>query len=328
MAGRRGGEKDERFLWPEVARIIREIRPEWILLENVPGILSVNRGRVFGRILADLSASGYDAEWTTLSAAQFGAPHLRFRVFIVAHAQHDAGAPERGQCADASGKGSGRRDDRGGGRLDAQRQEPDGGAGEDTDVPHANGQQQGWGQQSEREQDRRDADIAGHGPEGELADATSGGWGTWRPQFTGQQREASSVSPGTLANADEQGLEIGSCITDNDGEEQSAIVGGRGEWGHVSDADGGRRPQCDADERTIPEPDTDSWQVEPDVGCRPHGFSAGLGGPWGPGWEDGIPRVANGVKDRVNKLRCLGNAVVPQVAQFVGEMILSYAENT
>lgn len=86
VAGKRKGEEDDRFLWPQVARCVREIRPSIVLLENVPGILSIDRERVFGRVLRDLAQAGYDAWWTVLSAAEVGAPHLRKRVFIVAHA--------------------------------------------------------------------------------------------------------------------------------------------------------------------------------------------------------------------------------------------------
>jgi DNA (cytosine-5)-methyltransferase 1 len=79
-AGARGGENDPRHLWPEVHRIIRNVRPSYVLLENVPGHLSMG----FGQVLADLAESGYDAQWDCIPAAAIGAPHLRDRVFIFA----------------------------------------------------------------------------------------------------------------------------------------------------------------------------------------------------------------------------------------------------
>lgn len=85
LAGKRVGEKDPRHLWPDMFRIIRAVRPKYILLENVPGHLSMG----FGRVLGDLATSGYDAEWQVLSAAGVGAPHLRRRLFIVAHANSE-----------------------------------------------------------------------------------------------------------------------------------------------------------------------------------------------------------------------------------------------
>jgi DNA (cytosine-5)-methyltransferase 1 len=91
VAGKRKGDQDERWLWPQFLRIIRELRPRWVLVENVPGLLSTDNGRLMGGILRDLAQSGYDAEWDCIPAAAVGAPHLRYRVFIVAYAQGEQG---------------------------------------------------------------------------------------------------------------------------------------------------------------------------------------------------------------------------------------------
>jgi DNA (cytosine-5)-methyltransferase 1 len=85
VSGKRLGEDDERYLWPELARVIGELRPSYAILENVPGILDISRGAVFGGILGDLARIGYDAEWQSIPASAFGAPHKRKRVFIVAY---------------------------------------------------------------------------------------------------------------------------------------------------------------------------------------------------------------------------------------------------
>lgn len=79
--GLRQGDQDERHLWPELLRLIRDIRPKYAIMENVAGHLSLG----FGRVIGDLAKSGYDAEWQVLSARQFGASHLRRRIFIVAY---------------------------------------------------------------------------------------------------------------------------------------------------------------------------------------------------------------------------------------------------
>lgn len=84
-AGRRAGIDGKRSgLWSEFARIIRILRPRYVLIENVPALTV----RGLGRVLSDLAASGFDAEWTVLSAAMFGTPHLRRRIFIVAYANN------------------------------------------------------------------------------------------------------------------------------------------------------------------------------------------------------------------------------------------------
>lgn len=83
FAGHRAGIDGERSgLWSEYVRCIRALRPQFILVENVPGLLT---NAYMGRVLGDLAESGYDAEWTVLSAACFGAPQLRERVWVLAY---------------------------------------------------------------------------------------------------------------------------------------------------------------------------------------------------------------------------------------------------
>ena len=84
-AGRRRGTADARWLWPEFSRILGLLQPRWVLVENVPGLRSVNSGAAFTQVLQDLARHGYDAEWASVPAAAVGAPHLRYRVFVVAY---------------------------------------------------------------------------------------------------------------------------------------------------------------------------------------------------------------------------------------------------
>jgi len=85
VAGRRKGTQDERWLWPHILGAIRHLRPRWCLLENVPGLLSAESGRLFGGILRDLAESGFDAEWDCIPAVAVGAPHIRDRIWVVAY---------------------------------------------------------------------------------------------------------------------------------------------------------------------------------------------------------------------------------------------------
>jgi DNA (cytosine-5)-methyltransferase 1 len=71
-------------LWSEIARLASELGVEGLILENSSNLLAINDGADFGRVLADLAALWYDAEWHCLSAAAFDAPHIRDRVWIVA----------------------------------------------------------------------------------------------------------------------------------------------------------------------------------------------------------------------------------------------------
>lgn len=82
-AGKRLGLADERSgLWHEVARVLRCLRPALVFLENVDGLLAPGRG--FDVVLGDLASLGFDAEWSTVRAADVGAPHIRRRVFVLA----------------------------------------------------------------------------------------------------------------------------------------------------------------------------------------------------------------------------------------------------
>ena len=82
LSGTRKGKDDPRHLWPEVVRIVREIRPERVFFENVPGHLSLGLQDVAG----DLQAMGYRVAARVVSAAEVGASHTRERVFILGHA--------------------------------------------------------------------------------------------------------------------------------------------------------------------------------------------------------------------------------------------------
>ncbi len=79
LAGDRSG------LWDHLQRIIGEVRPSFAIVENVSNLLAGERGNWFGRILRELTALGYDAEWHCIPAAGVGAPHIRDRVWIVAY---------------------------------------------------------------------------------------------------------------------------------------------------------------------------------------------------------------------------------------------------
>lgn len=85
LAGKRKGKEDERHLWPEMLRAIREIQPRWVVGENVRGIINWNGGLVFEEVQANLEDSGYEVQSFILPACGVNAPHKRDRVWFVAH---------------------------------------------------------------------------------------------------------------------------------------------------------------------------------------------------------------------------------------------------
>jgi len=290
VAGKRRGQDDERWLWPEFARCLRILRPRYVVVENVPGLLALG----FGDVLGDLAALGYDAEWDSIPAAAFGAPHLRYRVWIVAYA--------------ASMFGDGGNDNA---RVGLGRE-----------------------QISEPRNDCRAAAIP---------NPRSGGRGAGERDVLPGEPDA--VRGGTLADASER------CGRDvrTEGRERQGIFrkGRRKPEASMADAEG--------EPREVRAAETE----------RPGGFAGGgtladpfsiISGrygvrwPSGVGWwerepaeiiqdaregrgqENGLPelksilgRVAYGIPARVDRLKCLGNSIVPQIAEWLGRRIVDLA---
>ena len=111
-AGKRKGKEDERHLWPEMLRIIRECSPRWVVGENVRGLVNWNGGLVFEEVCADLETCGYSVQPFILPAAAVNAPHRRDRVWFVAHA-HDDGTQRtpRRYAGESGGEGIQERDE-------------------------------------------------------------------------------------------------------------------------------------------------------------------------------------------------------------------------
>ena len=90
-AGKRKGKEDERHLWPEMLRAIREIQPSYVVGENVRGLTNWNGGMVFDEVQADLETQGFEILPFLLPACAVNAPHRRDRVWFVAHSKKPAG---------------------------------------------------------------------------------------------------------------------------------------------------------------------------------------------------------------------------------------------
>jgi len=213
-AGKRQGAMDDRWLWPEFHRIICELEPKWVLVENVPGLLSIDAGRLFAGILRDLAQSGYDAEWDCIPAAAFGAPHLRWRLFLVAY-------PGSERCKEQC-------------ELPGR-------------VPQAVGSRQAFSDSDGGRRLKREQEVCTR-----------------------------------------QSYLAGRCEDVADSNCQRRI----------------RRPRifkAPRQTRQFPVEGNDAcWTTEPELG-----------------------RVAHGVPDRVDRLRAIGNAVVPQIAEWIGKRIVA-----
>lgn len=129
VAGKQGGKEDDRYLWPEMLRVIRELRPRWVFGENVPGIIHL----ALDTVLADLECEGYTPQAFVVPACGVDAPHKRDRVFIVANAIDGSGALcGNWKLPDAEADGGPGHDHRGGAQTaqpGERRQDESGAAG-------------------------------------------------------------------------------------------------------------------------------------------------------------------------------------------------------
>jgi DNA (cytosine-5)-methyltransferase 1 len=102
LAGKQLGVNDERWMWPATADAIRAVRPSYVLLENVSAL--VRDSGAFGTVLGDLHSLGFDAEWATLRASDFGAPTPRERVKLLAYPARVDRESRRGMGASRVGE--------------------------------------------------------------------------------------------------------------------------------------------------------------------------------------------------------------------------------
>ena len=92
VAGKRRGSEDDRYLWPEMLRVIKELRPRWVVGENVAGIINM----ALDTVLSDLEACGYTTEALVFPTCAADAPHRRDRVCIIGYSNRSIEGTEQG----------------------------------------------------------------------------------------------------------------------------------------------------------------------------------------------------------------------------------------
>jgi len=89
VAGKRKGTEDDRYLWDEMLRVITEVKPRWVVGENVQGIINIDNGLVLRQVQTDLEAQGFQVQCFIIPASSVGAWHQRKRVWIIAHSNNN-----------------------------------------------------------------------------------------------------------------------------------------------------------------------------------------------------------------------------------------------
>lgn len=249
IAGERSG------LWSEYARLVGELRPRYVVVENV----SILTSRGLGVVLGDLAALGYDAEWDCVPASAAGAPHQRDRIWIIAYPSSSGREPGVADLhageSDASGRGS--HPDADTGRLEVSPQRDVGSIEPGQRAPLG------------RDVDGLRDHVADASRDAEAGTAPPPGAVGQRARARGQHRGASAVQ-----DAPGEGRPATRRERPGDAESAGPLgIAARSDW----------------------------WATEPDVG-----------------------RVAHGVPARVDRLAALGNALVPQIAEWIGRRIIEW----
>jgi DNA (cytosine-5)-methyltransferase 1 len=179
----KGLEGERSGLWREMARVIRDVRPQFAFVENSP-MLSI---RGLDRVLADLAEGGYDAEWGVLGASDLGAPHIRKRIWILAYTKpeglerlrRNAGQSQKPESWNSGSLADSPKLGRDSWRQSNSAQEQERGesnrSGVEADVSDTNGMRELQQEGREREQWRRPCDVRENIPD---ANSESLGWAT------------------------------------------------------------------------------------------------------------------------------------------------------
>ena len=103
VAGKRKGTADDRYLWDETIRVIRECKPRWFIGENVEGIINIQEGMVLRQVQNDLEKEGFEVQCLVIPASGIGAWHQRKRVWIIAYSNNNGShRQERNETIESS----------------------------------------------------------------------------------------------------------------------------------------------------------------------------------------------------------------------------------
>ena len=241
LAGQRRGTADDRYLWPAMLSGIQQLQPTWIIGENVPGLV----GPVLDTVLSDLETAGYEVGTLAVPACAFDTPHIRQRIWIVAHCTQHGCASQGGSRAGCSRESE-----------QAFQALADTNGARELQQEGIDEAQRGWSRDGSED----------------VADSERG------------RRQAGTERSGRPAGTDVSRRSAGTDV------EAARRLQAR--WGSECREEEGGRAFGESS-------GSSRWPVEPELG-----------------------RVAHGIPNRVDRLRGLGNAIVPQIAEWLGRQIM------
>jgi len=279
-AGKRLGEEDPRHLWPYICDIIRAVRPVRCFFENVEGHISLG----LREVISDLESLGYKVAWGIFSAREVGAPHQRKRVYIMADSHN-------GQREFQNKEIRSRRN-----------------AAADGSANLANTESQ-FSERSISERDRNGQSEEALGDRSDSEGASSMAYtdSSWELQSKGnEQNEWGRISDcgEDVADTDSSGLGQGGISCKRTDGSKLVSNGQAGGAGLADTKDFGLQRPSEAR-------DTFTKRTQPDD-QQPYGCDSTYIGSWPP--EPRLGRVVDGCANRVDRIRLLGNGVVPQTA--------------
>ena len=290
VAGRRRGEKDARHIWPEIFSIIQSRRPTWTVFENVRGHITMG----LYSVLADLEREGYSTRTFIVPAIGVDAPHKRDRVWIVSRNSEEIGmAHTEGNISDGIRREADQESDRGNSRMESE----------------CSRDRQLVSRPSSTMADSRCIDQGGE----EKSEWTSGDSSGCSLGSDSRSESENGLPRTNLADTESQQ----SSSSNNRGEprevSQSEQIqsGGSGGWSDVADTDGSRSSSRVSGSVSGQEGNSGEFDHESDQCTR--GARQGL-------WptEPNVGRVADGIPNRVDRIKGLGNAIVPQISMQIG----------
>jgi len=305
VAGKQKGRDDNRYLWPEMFRLVKEIKPEFVIGENVQGLVNLQNGMVLRQVQDDLEGEGFEVQCFLIPASGIGAWHQRFRVWIVAHSKHNGYLAEKSRCNEKK-----------------NRDEKEN--GEDI-----NTSRKFIGTSANRETDKRYERSNGYGNDEDVSNTESIGTRGCRDtdQEEGRESCSSTQSNGTHANVSDtiSELSVGCSSTTRDSEKELIrLECNEGwHWNKVrSEAE--RCSEQDLqhpDNQRCKEPNVSEEPNEPNITDRKHDQGRDTKTWWQ--IESDLCGVPNGIsreldKDRASRIKSLGNAIVPQMARIFG----------